>query len=350
MKLTSAPIALLAAGLAYFPLTAVPHHSFAPNYDINGDMEITGEVVALRWRNPHIEFDVRVADDSGETVWTVESQSLPGLRARDVTEPFIAVGDNVTLAGNPGRRGRTRVFLSNLLLPNNEELILRDDIEPRFGQRLVDTRGSWNATEGDGSAPELGIFRVWTTTEASPFPFPEDGDPALAHTDFPLTPQARAVLEAFDAVADSPIRDCRTKGMPTIMEQPYPMEMLEDEDGNILMHMEEYDLVRTFYMNPETAPEPVPNILGYSVGRWEGNTLIVNTSHLSWEWFNTVGIRLSHDATTVEEFTLHEDGSRLDWKMTVTDPTTFTEPVDREKYFLYVPGVEVREFACTAGD
>ena len=328
---------------------ASAHHSFAANFRVDTVIELEGEVVEVRWQNPHIEFDLRVDGEAGEAeVWTVESQSISGLRVRDITEPFVSPGDRIRIAGNPPRRDTGNVYLSNILLADGEELILRGgQTAPRFTDRVAPAAGARFATEGDGTRPELGLFRVWTTPAASPFPFPEDQNPALAHTDFPLTAAARAVLEAFDPIVDEPIRDCALKGMPTIMEQPYPMRFFQ-EDGNIVMHMEEYDTMRTFHMGPDaSAVEPVPGILGHSVARWVGQTLIVETTHVDWGWFDTVGIPMTEDARMVELYTLATDGSRLDWRMRVTDPATFTEPVEVSKYFLYVPGVEVLPFECT---
>ncbi len=61
--------------------------------------------------------------------------------------------------------------------------------------------------------------------------------------------------------------------MPTIMEQPYPMEIVE-RDGNVVLPQEEYDTVRTIYLNDR---EPVwidSRPLGYTVGHWDGETLV----------------------------------------------------------------------------
>ena len=339
------------ACLLAIPLPASAHHSFAASFEVNVIEELEGEVVEIRWQNPHIEFDIVVFDESGQRrVRTVESQAISGLRRRNITEPFVSIGETVRVAGNPPRRDTGNFYLSNILLEDGTELVLRGN-EPRFTDRVAESTGPTFATEGDGSEPERGIFRVWSTPSASPFPFPEDQNPDLAHTDFPLTAAARRTLEAFDPIDDNPINDCALKGMPTIMEQPYPMQFLE-QDGNIVMHMEEYDTMRTFLMGSAADEvEPVPGILGHAVARWVGQTLIVETTDVNWGWFDTVGIPLSEDARIVELFTLAIDGSRLDWRMRVTDSANFTEPVEVDKYFLYVPGVEVQPYACTvSGD
>lgn len=89
---------------------------------------------------------------------------------------------------------------------------------------------------------------------------------------------------------------------------------------------EEFDTVRTIHMNAGSGSRPAtPSLLGYSVGRWEGPTLVVTTTGVSWRHFDQVGVPLGTAATIVERFTPTPDGSRLDYEMTVTDPATFTK-------------------------
>jgi hypothetical protein len=350
MTLNRKMLGLAAASCVFFTVDSHAHHSFAANFYFDQVTEIEGEVVAVRWRNPHVEFDVEGIDDDGlQHRWTAETYALSGLRARDIVSPFVAVGDHVRVAGNPGRRKTDNLYVTNLLMANGDEVVLRDAGGFRFTDQVHDASGSQYVEAGDGSRPELGIFRVWTTPVISPFPFPEDVNPSLTRTRLPLTPGALAVLEAFDPIDDNPINDCALKGMPVIMEQPYPLQFYE-EDGNIIIHLEEYDTFRTVYMGANaTTVEPVPGILGHSVGRWDGNTLIVETTSMNWGWFDTVGVPLSTNARAVERWTVADDGSRLDWEMVVTDPATFTEPVTLTKFFFYVPGNQVNRYECTVG-
>lgn len=333
--------ALLPAG------SAPAHHSFAATYDASTTIELDGVVTAVRWRNPHVSFDLKVeSQQGGAKSWDIETLAIAGLERRNINHSFVSIGDHIKVAGNPGRRGND-LYLSNILLANGKEIVLRADKKPRFSHRLVGTTGSGYATKGDASQPELGIFRVWTTPNVSPFPFPEDVNPALARTNFPLTSSARAAVQAYDPLTDNPLLHCALKGMPTIMEQPYPMKFTKTANGDILLHAEEYDTTRTIHMNPDAeAAAPSPSLLGYSRGHWEGQTLVVETTALGWGHYDTVGIPLSEDAKTVERFTLAKDGSRLDWSMTITDPATFTKPVTLKKYFFYVPHVELKRFHC----
>ncbi|MFL2546030.1 MAG: hypothetical protein ACJ0SL_01495 [Candidatus Rariloculaceae bacterium] len=74
--------------------------------------------------------------------------------------------------------------------------------------------------------------------------------------------------------------------------------------------------------------------LGLSVGYWEGRTLIVDTTEIDWPYYDARGTMLSDEFTIREEFTLSENQSRLDYRMTMTDPVTFAEPAKMETYWL----------------
>jgi hypothetical protein len=166
-------------------------------------------------------------------------------------------------------------------------------------------------------------------------------------TSYPLTPAARAALAAFDPLTDAPTLNCAPKGMPTIMEQPYPMEFI-DQGERIVLRLEEYDTVRTIHLGSTTPADQPRSLLGHSVGRWEGETLVVKTTRTNWHHFNTEGVQLlSDDVELVERFTPAADGSRLSYELTVTDPATFTEPVVLKKSWLSLPDVAVQRYQCT---
>ncbi len=320
-------------GVLLLPFTAFGHHSFAATFTSDVITELEGEIAAVRWRNPHVGFTLKTVDDSGaETLWSMESHSLSIMRRMDLATAFIYVGDRVKVAGNLARQSDINaMFVQNILLPSGEEWVFRFGATPadmRWSDRLMGTTERWFATEGDTSEAERGIFRVWSTARAA-------GGGSLRNPSYPLTESARAAVADFDPVADSPIANCAPKGMPYIMTQPYPMEFVEQND-TILLRIEEYDSVRTIHMgNAASAENQPPSILGYSVGHWEDDTLVVRTTGVDYAFFDGVaGIPQSDAAEFVERITAAKDGSRLDYQITVTDPATFTEPVVLENSWI----------------
>lgn len=321
--------------------TASAHHAARVIYHTDQIIEVEGEITRLLWRNPHIRFTINATDAQGGTArWDVESIPVTRLTRVGVSAGLIGVGQTVRVAGFPSRRSANEVYAINLLLPDGREVLL-DTPLARWSDNTIGT--GRDETPGIASSdPSLGVFRVWST----------DGVrlPITNNDSYKLTAEARMDLAEWDPLSpDSPFRGCTPKGMPTIMEQPNPMELV-DHGEQILVRLEEYDTVRVISMRNEPADESIPaTLLGHSVGHWEGRTLVVETDRISWRNFNQNGLRQSEVMELVERFTPSEDGARLDYELMITDPALFTEPAALTKSWVWVPGDQVLPFDCTEG-
>lgn len=328
-------------------LTAHAHHSFLGRFDRQSLAEIEGRIVAKVWRNPHAYFTLRVADASGEDVdWALETSSVSLMQRLGVRSDMLEVGDTIRIAGYPPLGGLREMYARHILLADGRELLLDINLEPRWAKRAVGPGSPLETREGDGSRPELGIFRVWTLIRDGPRLFPEVVDPTFDVQSYPLTDRARAALAEFDLATENPTDDCVPKGMPTIMEQPYPIEFEALEDDDVLLRIEEYDLERHIHMSGFEGPLPAPSPLGHSVGEWDGNALVVTTTRVNWPFFSQIGIPQTGNVEIVERFLPTANGSRLDYRLTVTDPAVFTEPVVLENYWIWVPEIEILSYDC----
>jgi hypothetical protein len=292
---------------------------------------------------------VRARDAGGAlTDWSIETSSLTVLKRMGIEEGTIKVGDRIKLAGNPSVSDKKEMYARNVLLPDGRELLLNVGLKPRWAEHAVGDESLLMATRGDASRPDLGIFRVWSHTRAIARLFPEVTDPSYDIQSYPMTDAARAALAKFNRATDNPTANCLPKGMPTIMEAPYPIEFVQRPGGDVLLKIEEYDLERPIDMHGTAPPAgATPSPLGYSVGRWDGRTLAVHTTKMSWPYFNQLGIPQSANAQIDERFTPAADGSRLDYEMTVTDPANFTRPVVLSQHWLWLPGVQLLPYRCT---
>jgi len=324
------------------PLAASAHHAFAGVFDMNTITELDGEITELLWRNPHVNFSIRT--DSGET-WDIETNSVSIIRRMDISPELLSVGDTVRVAGYPDRRGGTAMWTNNILLADGRELVTRPGVDPHWSGDALGSSQVWLAggTDARGTpAQAQGIFRVWSTH------FTNIGRD-LFEGDYPLTSEAAAVWAAYDPVADNPTPGCTPKGMPWIMSQPYPMELI-DTGENIELRTEEFDLVRIIQMAADATTDGPPTLLGHSVGHWEGNELVVETRGISWRFFDNSGVQHSEALELLERFAVSEDGSHLNYTLVATDPATFTEPVALDKQWLWRPGEVVRPYDCTTPD
>ena len=128
----------------------------------------------------------------------------------------------------------------------------------------------------------------------------------------------------------------------------YPMEIVQ-HDNLILVVFEAHAEIRRIYLG-ERADEGdlFPDRNGYSFGRWEGDKLIVETTHLK-EAVDQGRYPHSANAKIVEEYSLavSDDGTKvLTAKMTMTDPDFYTQTITAEKKWQLQPGVRLLPYEC----
>jgi hypothetical protein len=340
--------AALVCGLlgALAGVAAHGHHSKNVTYDTASVVEVTGRITTLVWRNPHVRLTLEQADEALE--WEIEGNSVSILQRMGVTPDRIAVGDEITVAGLPSRRGGPQLFATNLLSADNAELLMEAGAESRWSQNVIGSDTAWTGEDAGqpaaGDRPN-GVFGVWSTALTNPqsFPlFPERG------TNYPLTAAAREHVAAWQTIEDNPYFTCTPMGMPRVMGQPYPIEFVDFGD-EIHLRIELHDLVRVIDMTDERAPnedrDRTP--LGYSRGRWDGQSLLVTTTAVSWPYFNQSGIPQSAQSVITERFTPDDDSTRLHYELTVDDPVTFAEPITLKKYWHWRAGEQILPFDCT---
>ena len=329
--------AIAALSLFALPPVAGAHHSRA---EFSTDViEIEGEIVAVGWNNPHPVITVKTIDDSGtEKLWKVESwRSANSLDRGGVPGgELFRVGDRVAAAGRESMR-RPAFFLgTNVRLADGREIILRSQGEPHFGGPIVG--GDVSSTNGNvvaaGGEPQ-GIFRVWTF---------ENRD--VAPAELPLTAAAANQAASFDELRDHPQWNCQAEGMPLVMDSTYPIEFV-DQGDSVGLRLERTGETRTIHMGAGASSDnQEPSPMGYSVGQWEGNTLVVTTDKINYPYFDDDGTPQTESVQFVERFALDDDRGTLQWTATATDPATFTEPVTIVTRWRWVPGEVIRPWNC----
>jgi hypothetical protein len=143
-----------------------------------------------------------------------------------------------------------------------------------------------------------------------------------------LTPEyaAKAAEQARVAAKaeDNPSANCLPPGMPGIMSQPYPIELLMTP-GQVTIVVEAYTQVRHIYTDGRPMPEdPDPSFDGTSIGHWEGDTLVVET--MGFEPVpRGINFPYSEKMKIVERFKL-SDADTLNVETTILDPLALTQP------------------------
>lgn len=339
---TTAYACLLACSC--FSGSALAHHSTLGFFESDRIVEIEGTLASLSMSNPHVRFVVQVADESGQTVdWNVETSAVSVLRTRGLDQDFMHVGDHIRVSGHPSRRGRPEISGQTILLDDGTEVITALGAAPYFtdpqdGSLLkpVYTAGA----EENARKNANGIFRVWSTVLTDPAAFP-----LFKKYTYPLTEAAQQAKAAWNP-RDPALLRCWRKGMPLLMITPVPIEFVPAGD-DIVIRFEEDDAQRLIHMTAGNESRPDSgSVLGYSSGHWEGDTLVVETTDIDFPYLDDRGTPQSKDVHLLERFTLNATEDRLDYRITITDPATFTMPFDLTRYFVWRPEIVVGRWDC----
>lgn len=192
---------------------------------------------------------------------------------------------------------------------------------------------------------------VWGNYRPPGAAAPQRGAPPAP---LPLKPEAKAKVDAYHALVDprgdTPGGFCLGTGMPGSMlgSGGYPMEIVQHGDIILVVYEAHAEIRRIFLGERANEEDLFPDRNGYSHGRWEGDKLIVETTHLK-EAVDQTRYPHSDQAKIVEEYSLAtaDDGTKvLTARMTMTDPVFYTQPITAEKKWQLQPGVRLLPYEC----
>lgn len=166
-----------------------------------------------------------------------------------------------------------------------------------------------------------------------------------------LTPAAQATMAAFEASKakgenlQSAGANCVPSGMPGIMRLPYPIEFVFSP-GRVNVLIETYSEIRRIYVDGRPLPDdPDEAFNGHSIGRWEGDTLVIETTGISPQVSLIAGLHATGN-TRIHERMTRVSPERLVDEITVTDPDLFAEPYVMIQAYTLQPDWEMREYVC----
>ena len=165
-----------------------------------------------------------------------------------------------------------------------------------------------------------------------------------------LTPAARTRYP-FDPADDPGFLRCEPWGMARQIFAPHQLEIRRRGDDRLEFRYGEWDGRRTVYLDGRRPAGQTPTAMGHSVGRWDGETLVVETSGIAANiiMLPDLGAMGEHSGAlrVVERFTRSTDGNALHLTATLTDPQTFRDPVVLKKIWRWAPEQQIAPYdAC----
>jgi hypothetical protein len=165
----------------------------------------------------------------------------------------------------------------------------------------------------------------------------------------PYTPDGLAKKKENQAnwLARDPEIKCYLPGVPRAMYMPFPFQILQSEKA-FFMAFEYAGAVRNIYLK-DPGPPQVDTWMGQGVGRWEGDTFVVESSgYIDQSWFDRAGNHHSEFMKVTERFTLTTP-YHIAYEATIDDAKTFTRPwsIRLTLYKNVEPGARLGQFKCT---
>jgi hypothetical protein len=178
----------------------------------------------------------------------------------------------------------------------------------------------------------------------------------------PMTPWGKAKFDATKVsygprsvapgTGNDPGSECDPMGYPRVLWEANlrPFEFIQTPD-RVLQHMQFHDVWRTIWTDGRALPKnPDPAWYGYSVGKWEGDTFVVeSTGYDDRTWIDHFGNPHSDQMYLVERYK-RVDADTLELEMTLTDPKTYTAPWVGDKITFVNPKAALFEEICSPSE
>ena len=336
MRKTEA-IALLVT-VAALSGTLAAHHSFAPHFDRSKPVSISGTVREFEARNPHSYVHIDALDENGRTrEYVCESHGVTQLTRNGITPAMLKPGTKIRVTGPLSRHCAHMCFFESVELADGRTLGVNG---PAQAGRTVATLPA-----------RKDIFGSWLLT-------PLQNRPPAGPSMFQfLTPAGQRAVNAYDPFRDDPTFRCDPVALRRVWAAPgTPLEIARDGRNVVLRH-EWMDVRRVVSIGDKKHPgSGRRSSLGHSIGRFEGETLVIETANysagVSSQYVEqpgqpTRGLLHSAALTTIERVLLDAARQRLVVEIDETDTEFFTRPFSPVRY-EYVPSdLKIERFNCS---
>jgi hypothetical protein len=222
---------------------------------------------------------------------------------------------------------------------------------PRAADGHPDLSGVWEITR-DPSAPPPAQGRGRGQGGGSPFGNIGNNMPNQAA---PYQPWAADLVKKrmADNSKDNPDAHCLPMGIAQLNAHLYPRKIIQTPKEVLLIYEASGTTVRDVLLDGRPLPrrdEVEPWYNGYSVGRWDGDTLVIQTTGFTDDgWLDVRGSPLTSTATITERFRRPKFGT-LELEETIDDARAYTQPFTAKVFYRFSPDTQLIEFVCLDKD
>lgn len=370
MKVARFPFSRLALGVAALALgasVAQAHHPIQAKFDPAKEETLTGIVTSVDWRNPHAHIFMNVTEGGSTQNWAVELESPVILKKSGWSGESLRPGDRIRVSGIVARDGTRQIWGETVIdTSSNREVYsvtytppvrpLAARPVPRWPDGSVALGTTTGGTDGYWAFPSSHVL----VEDGKNVQF--DGDGKLLNLNdakdvAPLQPWALALYRFRQErnLQDDPMYlNCKPPGGPRQYQSDLGFQLLEDKENQrvfVLMGSGNHNF-RIIYLDGREATGSVlgdddnPLYYGRSVGRWENDTLVVQTSGFNEDfWFSNGGLPHT-DLLSMEERFTRLDADTLQYQVTINDPGAYTRPWSASWTLQWVGGEDLPPYFC----
>jgi hypothetical protein len=200
---------------------------------------------------------------------------------------------------------------------------------------------------GPGDVPRVGGHADLSGVWQGPYvpDMTRDGRGQKGEPSLPFTPAGEQNWKSYDPANGDYTGSCLPFGLSRSMNAPNPVQILQTPDHVGFL----FEVMNWFHVVPTDgrarASNPNPQWFGHSIGRWDGDTLIIETSDFNgWTRLDTVGHPHS-DALRLTQTLRRVDADHIAYTVTVDDPKTYTRPWKNERTFTRLRS-DLIEYSC----
>jgi hypothetical protein len=202
-------------------------------------------------------------------------------------------------------------------------------------------------SSGPGEVPRVGGHADLSGVWQGPYvpDMTRDGRGQKGEPNMPFTPAGEQNWKSYDPANGDYTGSCLPFGLSRSMNAPNPVQILQTADYVGFL----FEVMNWFHVVPTDgrtrAANPNPQWFGHSIGRWDGDTLIIETSDFNgWTRLDTIGHPHS-DALRLTQTLRRVDADHIAYTVTVDDPKTYTRPWKNERTFTRLRS-ELIEYSC----
>jgi len=348
----------LILGLAVAAVNLLAHHSMTAVYNDATPVTIQGSVTNFEWANPHVFVYVEATGGS----WEIEFASRSELRRSGWTGQSLHVGDVVTVVGSRARVGGRKMHGKTITLASGVKL------NEASATPIARTKSGKAAPKWPSGHVRLGAepgqSGYWANPsraamfEVSAGNIAMNGEGILANIAdagkvAPFQPWAKALYEYRQRtlLKDDPMAACLPAGGPRQFQAPLGVQFLEEPDRQrvFVLSRGSNRNWRNIDLDGREVPngaDVTPSYFGYSVGKWEGDTLVIQTTGLAERfWFSNGGVPHGEGVKLTERI-FRPDFDTLHYEVTVEDPGTYTRPWTASWDLQWIAEDDVDEYFC----